>query len=324
MRQLAEFIFESEKFSHCASICPINDGTILTFYAGSWECRPDQAVYLAYHDGETYKGPIKIEEDGTGNPVIWSTGKDKAMLLYSKFEKYDTPNNVARWKYCTNWLMEITIKDGEIQLGSKTQLKTDPIEGYLGRCQPITYNGKLLLPIYDERQWYSQIWEADGDEYKELGRIGYREGYGEDRRNRGPLIQTTLWFDENNKLYSLSRSGTKHRKAWYSESEDGVEWSSPTLSSITNFNNSIVALHDPDNPTKNPHVIWNAMHEGDGGTRDHLMLGKLEDGGQSATEILQLNEEGSGGYPNYCFSNDLLHVVYTDNKKIKHTVINPK
>ena len=86
MKPLAEFIFDQNKFSHCASICPIGDGTILTYYAGSWECKPDQTVHLAYHDGESYQDPIKIDEAGTGNPVIWSINENKAMLLYSKFE----------------------------------------------------------------------------------------------------------------------------------------------------------------------------------------------------------------------------------------------
>jgi predicted neuraminidase len=311
------------KFSHCSSICPVGDGILITFYSSTiGECRDDQRVRLQYYENSKY-AEYKELKHRTGNPVIWSESENKAILLYSYFEDLTTNRMVDRWKHCTNWLLPINVDAfvGAGHLPEPIQLKTEPEQGFLGRCQPIRYNEEWLLPIYDENIWYSEIWRGNGTSFTKMADIGRTRRM----MRKGGMIQSTVWHDENNKLYSLSRDGTKGRKAWYSESEDGTKWSNPIPVDITNYNNSIVAIHNPNKPTAEPYVIWNQTNNYQGGSaRGNLMFGKLErtNAGLTAKPITKLNESRSGSYPNYCFDNkNNLHLIFTDYPGIKHIIM---
>lgn len=320
-------------FNHCASIAPHKDGVMIAWYAGTRECSEDQSVYITYYKDGEYSYPIRIG-DKTGNPVIWAENRDKSTLLYSYFEKM-TNNIVQRWMYCSNWIRYINYEgDNKFKLGSKRRFKTDPKVGLLGRCQPIWFKGRWLLPMYREHNCYGEIYEGKGLNFRPIGKIGESNYSTETRFGKGLLIQPTLWHD-GKIIYSLSRDITPSRRAWLSISKDeGKTWSKPQASTLTNYNNSLVALHHTDKPSDEPMIVWNhtdSLIHGHRSTRYRLLFGQLKNVAgemrpvgllqKGVGSLIKLNDREPAAYPNYCYDyKGDLHIIHTDYPMIKHHV----
>jgi hypothetical protein len=279
----------ADPFNHCSSICPYEDGILITWYSGQGECRDDQSVYLLFIQKNGTSVPLRLG-DRTGNPVLWRDG-DHAYLLWSHFEDSGYIKHLAdRWKYCSNWIMQVEVKNNQVSLVGKTAILRG--KNLLGRCRPVEYEDKIYLPMYDELDRHGVIVAGRGLTYRLSGKIGR------------DMIQPTLWVQDG-KLCSLSRTfHSAHHFSQYSESSDGRTWSEPILSSIPNRNSSLHVLtwHGYNL------LIWN---DTDQLRRRDLTIGILD--GLGVCPLFRLAAIGS--YPSMCEDREgNLCLSYTNSK----------
>lgn len=322
MKHLGSTQISFGQMNHCASACPLNEGIVISCYSGTAECEKDQSVYATYwseSNDPKYSNPIKLGEL-TGNPVIWSTGSNSAVLLCSIFTKMNVPR-IDRWRYCDNWLHKIQLENNRLIIHESRRLDVDI--GYLGRCQPIQVGEEWLLPLYREHDCYGMILASkDGWSWEQRGNIGKMNTDSGTRFGSGILIQPTIWHD-GYQIHALCRDITNVGKAWYSYSSDvGRTWSKPIHSTIDSRNNSLVVIQDG---TKSPWVVWNIsvpQHN----ARKFMVLAKIDhidalpkiDHVENKYRLNPLKST-SASYPNYCFDNQgILHIVHTDRPNITH------
>jgi hypothetical protein len=291
-----------QPYGHCATIGSHLNGVLIAYYSGP-ECTDQQAVTVEYWQDDQQLASLRFA-DKTGNCVLIPYRSDRASIIISLFEdangKEHACTPVERWRFCTNWQINIKYNSGKLFFTDSTLLRIHPKIGCLVRCNPIKLNDEWLLPIYREHPCYGIILRSkNGWIWTQIGKIG-----AELLENNGVLIQPTLWYDGT--LHALCRNATHIKKAWYAESSDkGKTWSKPIQVEISNDNNSLVVIHDG---TASPWMIWN-----EGLRRSKLILGKWIPHRKSAQAILQLNSGMAASYPNYCFDNQKrLHIVHSE------------
>ena len=336
----------TSEMSHCPTICPHQNGTLVAYYAG-FECTDTQHVEIQYSEGNNILAkhilPFK-----TGNPVLIPKNKNEATLICSFFNdsneitnggfavRSDIPHErevprtpVERWGFCTNWKARVRFRQGKIEILDSTILRINPLVGLLMRCNPIKIGRQFLLPYYHELGHWGGIahsingwdWATAGRDWATASRIGFQPKRSpKEQAYFGTLIQPTLWHDKKRGLltiYALCRDVTPAHKAWFSTSVDmGETWSDPKTTSIDNYNNSIVAL-DSSSSSRDPWIIWNK-----GFGRFALCLGKWHIDTGEITPQTQLNPvTEKAAYPNYCWVGDQLHIVHTQNNRIVHHII---
>lgn len=307
--------YSAGDFNHCSTVCRYQDGVTIAWYAGTGECRNDQAVNVAFF-GQRLWRPIRVG-DNTGNPVLWRHG-EHCVLLYSLFEDSGALRSlVDRWKYCSLWLQKLFVD----QSASELRLVGDPIllagseRSLLGRCAPIWCGGQMLLPLYNESDRYGEIWAGDGWQFEPFGKLG-EPGCG--------AIQPALLPSCGGTLDAICRNISPGGAFVYEfASEDGGKtWGRPKLGRIYNRNNSLQILADKNRML----VLWNNSRLG----RDQLTLGRLDlDTSSSrwtAKQMAMLGEPESrhyGSYPAMCYDRrGDLHITYTTVRAtVSHCVI---
>ena len=305
-------LVSASKFNHCSTVCPYQHGILLAWYSGSGECRDDQSVHVVSIEGSQQSKPLRIG-DCTGNPVLVPAKKD-AILLWSKFEDNGKISRLAdRWKTCSLWTQKIGVRCGEVCLLGKPHKIAGPEQHLLGRCNPLTHNGSILLPLYDEVERTCVIFEGEDLCYTEVGRYGTN------------IIQPTLWLRDN-RICSLARNFTQHNKrSFFCESIDGKSWSQPTMTRLWNLNNSVHVVKWNNEDI----VLWN---DTDGRLRKNLTIGVLkyevdELGFLHITaEPIEVVGVEYGAYPSMCIdADDNLNFSFTNNaKQIEYHVWNYK
>jgi len=281
-------------FNHCSSVLPIEQGTIVTWYAGRGECLDDQSVYVAFLNNHKQQDIIRIG-DKTGNPIVW-TQDGKINLLFSKFEDSHIVNNLAdRWKYCSLWIQQLKLIDKQlVMIGRPIRIATSDAH-LLARCPPVIHQDRLLLPLYDEYTRQCVIYTHSNGEYYELSRFGK------------DLIQPTIW-SKNNALYALARNFTNipHNLAEVHSSASGDEWQSEGTSELYNVNNSVCAA----NWRNGVAVVWN---DTPGYHRANLSLGFLMHRKDTLRPFKISNLSPlHGSYPTCVVHNDQLYITYTN------------
>jgi predicted neuraminidase len=191
-------------------------------------------------------------------------------------------------------------------VGSKKQL-TDPGQHLLGRCGPVVYGNKILLPLYDEVDGRCVIFGGNDVEYGEISR------YGDD------IIQPTLWAD-GDKIFSMSRNfrrKIKHTKSQLYCSHDPCvadAWHGPVDTNLWNINNSMQVIRWNGNDL----VLWNDTPSQN---RSNLTLGTLIDNAFDVEKI-DIISSIHGSYPSMCIDgSNNLHMTFTNfAKQIEHVV----
>lgn len=324
IRHTTELIKINDKFHHCATIAISEQGAGLTwiaFYNGK-ECTDEQKVIISCQEGP---GDYTTYELGgkTGNPVLWIEN-GYVYLLYSHFEDEDEDGNVPRfpverWKYCSNHVARLhyDLFDG-IQF--EYVGKVEDGFGLLGRCQPIEYKGKTLLPLYREKDPRCEIWESDNGCLKRLSVFGEmdEESLKDEKLSymgNGVAIQPTLVIDDNDDLYAFCRNVVKsHDKAWVTKSNDGVEWAELQESTIVNYNSSLVYI--PHDNYKLRFVVLNPRVK-----RDVLILYSFITGNGIRLDLPMFGDKIRFSYPNYSWDYDgNLHIVHSNCSGIAHHI----
>jgi predicted neuraminidase len=290
-------------FNHCSTVCAHQDGVLVAWYAGVGECRDDQSVHVVYVNGDHQSIPLRIG-DKTGNPVLIPVDRNKAILLWSKFEDIAPMRSIVeRWKYCSLWTVNVNYHNGRISLSGTSKQIAGPEQHLLGRCNPIKYGDQYLLPLYDEMGRQGVIFRGKGQDFECIGRLGK------------DMIQPTLWVGQwKDRIHSLSRNfmNKTQFKARKSYSDDGGEtWSDPEPTTIPNRNSS---LHVFRWNGRNM-ILWNNTPLTQ---RKDMTLGILD--GMEPKTVCVL--EDYGAYPSICADNNGdLNMTYTsrDRAIIHHT-----
>jgi len=306
------FDVAASQFNHCSSVCPFNDGVMITWYSGFGECLDDQSVHCIFIDKYGMSGILRLG-DKTGNPIAWEYN-GRTFLLWSYFEDTgDITNPVNRWKYCSLWIQEYCVELSnsvnnkyDIRLLGKPKLLSGPEEGLLARCNPIIVDDEVMLPLYHEAERYGVIMKGKGTSFKTIGKI-------QSKNDDSNIIQPTLW-ESDGIIHSLSRDFNPRatlNKARYSFSEDGgVTWSDPSATTLHNRNNSIhVVKYEGED-----YVLWNDSPHG----RDNLTLGILPSNlvePQTQIEPIMIVDKVYGSYPSIATHGDDLCFSYTTDRR---------
>lgn len=305
-------------YGHCATICSHNRMIWIAYYNGP-ECTDKQAVNIEYWQDNCQINKLKIAGK-TGNCVLIPSRKEDVKLIFSSFtDKVDEEGNsplhpVDRWMYCINSLASLKYDENIILNRAKT-IRTNPIIGYLTRCQAIRVGTEYLLPMYREYNCHGIIMASENTEtWKKVGTIGICENVCNGRFGSGILMQPTIWHD-GEVLRCLCRDVSRSERAWYAQSKNyGRTWSKPISSGVSNYNNSIIAIHDN---SRTPWMVWNL-----GTNRKCLVLGQWNQEKLYATPYLQLNISGNASYPNYCWDHlDNLQIVHSDSGPIARHIL---
>ena len=124
------FDVAASQFNHCSSVCPFNDGVMITWYSGFGECLDDQSVHCIFIDKYGMSGILRLG-DKTGNPIAWEYN-GRTFLLWSYFEDTgDITNPVNRWKYCSLWIQEYCV-----ELSNSVKFVFFSYIGILTTCSP--------------------------------------------------------------------------------------------------------------------------------------------------------------------------------------------
>ncbi len=299
---------------HCASVVSLpgagGERLVAAWYAGSAECRPDVAVFVATRDGAGAWSPATVVVDTPGqpdgNPVL---GVSPGGRLWLIFATLDGP----RWDSCR--LRRMHSADG-----GRTWSPPEPLPGaepgWLVRNKPIAQGRAWLLPVYDEVAWNGFVLRSsdDGESWSAGGRIVAETG----------CIQPTLLPEagpdpDPEGLAALLRCGRRGGPLWISRSVDGGRhWSGVAPTPLHNPNSGCDAVARPDG-------TW-LLACNDGPDRRVLALRLSRDGGRTWPGRWILAEgEREYSYPALIPAADGgLHLLYThERRSIRHLHLAP-
>jgi predicted neuraminidase len=246
----SQFVFANIKnrpFSHCASIFETKRGDILvTWYSGSYETSPDQAILISRFDGKSWSKPeivVDTPEKADGNPIIFEW-RDKLYLFYVTIEGGGLPPEIG--KNFVSFLQKGEVKGAWDTCSIKYKISKDEGKtfgeevifrkewGWMIRNRPIILsNRELLFPFYDEREWkvFFGITEKDFDSFKFFG----------DLRTPKGCIHPVVVEKENGNLVCFLR--TRDGFIYKSVSKDfGRTWEEPQKTCLKNPNSGIDLL----------------------------------------------------------------------------------
>jgi predicted neuraminidase len=292
---------------HAATLTELADGTLLAaWYAGTEEKAVDVAIYLSRRETDGWSAPVKVvdtPERSEGNPVLFSPGGDEVWFWYVTMFG-------GGWDRCRIYRRRSL--DGGRSWDEPVALHERL--GWMTRNKPLRRrDGRLLLPLYDERDWTSFcLISSDGGLTGEVS-TSMAAPCG--------LIQPTVVEFEDGQLVALLRTGGPGGWVWRSVSDDsGRTWTAPAPTSLPNPNCATDAVLLPDG--------WLVLCFNDSPlARTPLSLVLSPDRGISWPHRRTLESSpGEYSYPALVQTGDgLLHVLYTYRREtISHVTVSPE
>ncbi len=305
---------ERYPFSHGSTLAETREGDILVaWYAGSREKGRDVVILTARRsaDGGRWTEPtVAADAEGKpkGNPVLHATDSGMIMLFHQTIHvTSEGPTTLnSGWTTCDIECRES--RDHGRSWGPDAPVREE--WGYVTRAKPLVVDGRLLLPVHDERKWASlvMITEGTGRAWRESNLVDAREGF-----KRGN-IEPALVELSDGRLLMYMRSGAR-RWIWQSASVDrGLSWSEPVPTTLPNPDSAVDLLR-----LRNGHILL--AFDDSSHARTPLTLALSTDDCASWCKSRGLESgPGSFSYPAMIQSRDgLVHVSYTCNgQAIKH------
>lgn len=296
--------------SHASSVLVLPDGEILcAWYAGSREGARDVKIYLSRRDPETgrWSAPTVIADTpdrSEGNPVLYLDEQGKLWLYFVTIHGLN-------WAWAK--IKAQSSRDAGRTWSPVTVLGPPfPKRGWMTRSHLLRLrDGRLLLPLYDERRWRSLfLVSADqGGSWRLSGEIRTRPGN----------LQPSVVERPDGSLLALMRHHGKPGRIWKSVSVDqGQTWSSAELLELPNPNAGIDLAELP-----NGHLVL--AFNNSATKRSPLSLALSEDGGRTWPWVRDLETEpGEFSYPSLAVTADgAIHLTYTwKRQSIKYAQMN--
>lgn len=296
--------------NHASSVLVLPDGEVLcAWYAGSREGARDVKIYLSRRDTEIgrWSAPRVIADTpnrSEGNPALYL---DEQGTLWLYFVTIHGLN----WAWAK--IKVQSSSDAGRTWGPVTVLGPPfPKRGWMTRSHLLRLaDGRLLLPLYDERHWRSIFLVSDNnsESWRLSGEIGTRPGN----------LQPSVVQRPDGSLLALMRHHGKPGRIWKSVSADqGQTWSPAELLELPNPNAGIDLAQLP-----NGHLALVFNHSAQ--RRTPLSVALSEDGGRTWPFIRDLETApGEYSYPSLAVSADgALHLTYTwKRESVKYAVMN--
>jgi predicted neuraminidase len=284
--------------AHAASVVALPGGRLLaSWFAGSREGAPDVAIVIANFDGERWSEPrVAIDTPGRsdGNSVLWVDPAGVLRIWYVTMEG-------RGWATCP--VRERRSHDGGETWPDAAYVREK--HGWMVRNEPLRHAGRVLMPMYDERDWTAFVLQSgDGEAWTRSPKV-YEKGTG--------LIQPAIAPAGDGRLLMLLRSTAGAVYAARSLDETGTAWTAPQRTPLPNPN-SAVELIRLDSGTLL--CVYNPTERG----RTPLRTALSDDGGDTWPYWRDV-ESGPGeySYPTAVQSADgAVHVLYTHQRRIAH------
>lgn len=288
-----EFIVEPDAIwpsAHAASIVELPSGNLMaSWFAGSREGAPDCAIWTAERDEEGWSAPTRVIDTpgfSDGNSVLWLDGAGRLRIWYVTMEG-------KGWATCP--VRERHSPDLGLTWNPEQFVRQE--HGWMVRNEPVRWNGRLLMPMYDERNWTSFVLVSeDGEEsWSESERLKVNVG----------IIQPALAELRDGRLLMLLRTTAGVIDRSYSIDDSGLRWSKPEPTSLPNPNSAVDVIRLQSGTLL---LVYNPTRRG----RSPLRVALSDDGATwDAWRDLE-TDEGEYSYPTAIQTSDgRIQVLYT-------------
>lgn len=297
---------------HASTVLPLKNGDVIAaWFGGSREGKDDVDIFVAKRKNGVWSQPQRISADRNvphWNPVLFELDDGRTVLYF----KVGKEINLVWKTYFVisenggeSWSEPRELVAGDTS-GGRGPVKNKPI--YLA-------DGTLIAPASHEPP--NGVWKSFCDISKDNGLTWEMSQYvpaGEDEE-AVPLIQPTLWQDDEGLVHMLMRSAKG--KIFKSDSSDnGKTWCEAYDTDLPNPNSGIDCVRDGGKI----YLVSNPKG-GNWGDRTPLTLSASEDNGKTWKTLLTLEEaevgreeEAEYSYPAItCFGTEL-HITYTYNR----------
>jgi predicted neuraminidase len=166
--------------------------------------------------------------------------------------------------------------------------------GWMVRNEPVLCDGRIIMPLYDERDWSSFVLASDdgGETWRESPRL---------RGGRGIIQPAVARSGDGLVMLLRSRAGAVYR----SRSGDGLAWSPAEPTALPNPNSAVelialrsgalLAVYNPSERARTP-----------------LRIALSDDAAASWSACRDMEiDEGEFSYPTAVEDTDVIHVLYT-------------
>lgn len=288
---------------HSATSAELASGGLLAVaYAFPYETSPETVLVASRFDGKTWsETEIILDLPGiaVGNPVLWSDAPGQLQLFYVVLHG-------ESWTEAAICVQE-SPDDGHTWGPARVVHER---RGLMTKTRPLRHQGRLLLPVYDERNWCSHvlIQEAGSQTWQLYG----------DTTSRGKTIQPAIVPLADKRLLMLSRSprGVVYESLSFN---GGFSWTASQPTPLPNPNSGIELLRLVDGRLL---LVHNPQEVG----REQLALSCSTDDGRSwgAPRLIE-DSAGEFSYPFALQAQDgRIHLLYTEQRThIVHLQIDP-
>lgn len=280
--------------AHAASVIASSDGLLASFFAGSREGAPDVAIYASHFDGNRWSDPHVVADTlgfSDGNSVLWRHPGGVLHAWYVTMEG-------RGWATCP--VRERRSYDDGLTWSDPVFIREKP--GWMVRNEPLYHRGRILMPMYDERDWTSFILHSeDGEHWTRTAKV-YEKGTG--------LIQPAIAPLSDGRLLMLLRSTTGVIYAARSLDDTGLTWTAPERTALPNPNSAVDLVSLRSGALL---AVYNPTERG----RSPLRVALSDDDG--ATWPLHRDVEtgpGEFSYPTAIEADDgAIHILYTHQRR---------
>jgi predicted neuraminidase len=284
--------------AHAANVALLPDGALMaSWFAGSREGAPDVAIWGSrYERGAWSPASVLVDTPGhsDGNSVLWLDAAGVLRIWYVTMEG-------RGWATCP--VRERRSHDSGRTWSDDAYIRRE--WGWMVRNEPIVYGARLIMPMYDERDWSSFVLISDdgGDTWRESSRL--RGGRGIIQPAVAPVAGALL-------MMLRSRAGA----VYASRSDDGVSWTEPSETALPNPNSAVELIALRSGALL---AVYNASDR----ARTPLRVALCDDGGNRWDVWRDLEtEDGEFSYPTAVEDGDCIHVLYTWRRRtVMHAMI---
>jgi predicted neuraminidase len=208
--------------AHAASVVIEANGSLLaSWFAGSREGARDAAIHLSRFDGAAWSPPwpaVDTPGRADGNSVLWRDGAGGLRIWYVTMEG-------RGWASCP--VRERRSTDCGQTWSEASYIQREP--GWMVRNEPVAWRDRILMPMYDERDWSALVLLSDdgGETWRPSEPVRAQTG----------IIQPALAPLPGGGLLMLLRS--RGAAVYRSHSDDGVRWSAPEPTALPNPNSAV-------------------------------------------------------------------------------------
>jgi len=281
---------------HAASVCALPSGELMaSWFGGTREGAPDTAIWGARFAGGAWSEPrVIVDTPGRadGNSVVWLDGAGALRMWWVTMEG-------RGWATCR--VRELRSGDGGVTWGCERNVRER--WGWMVRNEPLAHGGRIVMPMYDERHWFSfMLLSDDGGETWARSERLLVQGVG--------LIQPAVAPLSDGRLLAFMRSTDGWVYASRSEDARGEAWSRPERTSLPNPNSAVELIGLRDGSLL---CVYNPTPLG----RTPLRAAVSRDDGSTWETVADIEtDEGEYSYPTAVeTSHGVVHVLYTQRRE---------